>query len=119
LLGSVSAPPMLVDLDGSGAPQLVWAAATAAGHGAGVVHRRDARTGALLPPLDGAPGAPVAALDLGGRGAVHLVHWRPDALEISVHGRCLPGAVLWLPSRGDLWRSGTLGPDGIPVGPRV
>ncbi|HUQ04998.1 MAG TPA: serine/threonine-protein kinase, partial [Kofleriaceae bacterium] len=46
LLGSVSAPPMLVDLDGSGAPQLVWAAATAAGHGAGVVHRRDARTGA-------------------------------------------------------------------------
>jgi hypothetical protein len=119
LVGPVSAAPMLVDLDGNGAPQLLWSAATVADGRAGVVHRRDARTGAPLPPLDGAPGAPVAALDIGGRGAVHLVHWRPDAIDVTVHGPCLPGAVLWLPSRGDLWRSGCLGPDGYPVGPRV
>lgn len=112
LAASAVAAPILVDLDGDGRPQLVW------GHG-GDVLRRDARTGAPLPPLDDVGGAPVAALDLGGRGQVHLVSWRPDGLDVTAHGGCLPGATLWLPTRGDLWRSGTLGPDGLPVGPRA
>ena len=63
--------------------------------------------------------APIAALDLGGRGVVHLVSSAPDELVLSEHGPCLPGAVLWLPMRGDLWRSGTLGEGGLPVGPRL
>jgi hypothetical protein len=104
---------MLVDLDGTGQPQLIWS------DGTGDVHRRDARTGASLSPPPGVLGVPVAALDLGGRGTVHLVTWGPNAIEISTHGRCMPGAILWLPTRGDLWRSGTLGPDGYPVGPRT
>jgi hypothetical protein len=135
LTGEMRAPPMLVDLDGTGQPQLVW------NDGSSGVQRRDARTGAALPPPPAARGVPVAALDLGGRGDVHLINWLPDAIEAtmhgrclpgavlwlpsrgdlwrSMHGRCLPGAVLWLPSRGDLWRSGTLAPDGYPVGPRA
>ena len=104
---------MLVDLDGDGRPQLLWAEHD------GQIHRRDARTGAMLAPPHSAQGAPVAALDLGGRGEVHLITWRADAIVATRHGRCLPGAILWLPTRGDLWRSGTLGPDGFPVGPRA
>ncbi len=113
LQGPVPAPPMLVDLDGDGRPQLLWAEHD------GQIHRRDARTGAMLAPPHSAQGAPVAALDLGGRGEVHLITWRADAIVATRHGRCLPGAILWLPTRGDLWRSGTLGPDGFPVGPRA
>jgi hypothetical protein len=111
--GPLRAPPMLVDVDGTGRPQLVWSDAV------GTISRRDVRTGEPLDSPGDARGAPVAALDLGGRGHVHLVCWRPEAIEATVHGRCLPGATLWLPSRGDLWRSGTLGPDGFPVGPRI
>ncbi|MBE7447976.1 MAG: serine/threonine protein kinase [Kofleriaceae bacterium] len=112
--GARPAPPLLVDLDGAGQACVVW------GDGAGQVQVRDARSGAPRPALAGAGGAPVAALDLGGTGAVHLVGWSPDGLTVTRHGPCLPGAVLWLPSAATCGARRTLGVDGLPdLGPRA
>ena len=106
----IVAPPILCDLDGDGGAQVLWSDGAR-------MERRDAATGRARPAIAHA-GVPIAALDVGGRGRVQLVVWHRDGIDLIAGGRCQPGAVLWLPMRGDLWRSGALGPDRNPVGPR-
>jgi hypothetical protein len=61
----------------------------------------------------------VAVGDPEGRGRATFVFAMGDAIELWDGPACLPGQMLWIGPRGDLWRSGVLGAGGLPVGPRV
>lgn len=82
----------------------------------GVIDRIDAVTGDRRDPLR-IPGDPVALGDFSGRGTDELVVAVGDKLLVFEGGDTEPGRVRWVGARGDLWRSGSLGPDGLPVGP--
>jgi hypothetical protein len=82
------------------------------------VERIDTKTGTRLEPLS-LPGAPVALGDPTGVGRDQLVLVARDRLLLCRGPETQTGLRRWIGPRGDLWRSGCLGPDGLPVGPVV
>jgi hypothetical protein len=99
---------LLADLDGGG-PALLMAT------GAEIL-AMDPWSGRDLWTLPFA-GVPVAAGDPFGSGFVHLFSSTGSTLEVWRGQKCLPGLMQWSGLRGDLWRTGTLRPDGTTVGP--
>jgi hypothetical protein len=100
---------VLGDVDGDGHVEIVI--------GAGEVMRVvDAWTGEERAPIDCA-GVPVAIGDPAATGYRHVFAVTADTIEIWRGPECLPGAMQWCGSRGDLWRTGTLRADGQTLGP--
>jgi Protein kinase domain len=100
---------VLADLHGDRKPQLVVGTGSAL-----VVH--DPWTGHASAPLP-CPGVPVGFGDPFATGFAHLITASADGLELWRGPRCQPGAMAWTGARGDLWRTGTLRSDGLPLGP--
>jgi hypothetical protein len=101
---------LLADLDSSGRPQLVI------GDGRALV-AYDAWSGRATAPV-ACKGWPVAFGDPLGSGFAHLITASSDGIELWRGPRCPPGAMAWTGARADLWRTGALRSDGMPLGPR-
>jgi hypothetical protein len=107
--GAPGARAVLADLHGDRTPRLVVGTGSAL-----VVH--DPWTGQASAPLP-CPGVPVAFGDPFTTGFAHVITVSADQVELWRGPSCPAGAMAWTGPRGDLWRTGTLRSDGLPLGP--
>ncbi|HEU4410162.1 MAG TPA: serine/threonine-protein kinase [Polyangiaceae bacterium] len=100
---------LLADVDGDGRVELVVGTGEA-------LAAYDAWTGEPRGTL-ACDGLPVAFGDPFATGSAHLITASPGGIELWRGPRCQPGAMHWVGPRADLWRTGTLRPNGLPLGP--
>lgn len=100
---------ILADIDGDGRVEVL------VGTGEAIL-AYDAWTGEPRAPF-ACPGWPVAFGDPFATGHAHLITASAEGIELWRGPRCQPGAMFWTGPRADLWRTGTLRTDGLPLGP--
>ncbi len=76
----------------------------------------DAQTGRIKAEMQ-AMGTPVGFGDPFGTGFAHLFTVRENAIDIWRGPSTLPGLIGWAGLRADLWQTGTVSAEGVPLGP--
>jgi hypothetical protein len=110
LPGVIDGRAILADVDGDGRPELVVGDGTS-------ITAYDPWTGTASEPI-ACRGFPVAFGDPFASGFNHLFVAAAGGVEMwRGPTATAPGTMRWCGARGDLWRTGTLGADGKPLGP--